>query len=110
MARLDGKFEVVRELSSREGRTSYEALTPDGQPARVDWFEVGDPKTRADYHRYRSALKATASPLLLDAVARPGAYYSAWQPSSAPEAQAWLTGRATASSRSGEAVALRALR
>jgi beta-lactam-binding protein with PASTA domain len=90
MARLDGKFEVSREIETSGNRTSYEAVAPDGAAVRVDWFSVTDTRSRSDFHRYRSALKAAGSPLLLDAVARPGAYYSAWLPSTAQEGGAFL--------------------
>ena len=88
--KLDGKFEVIRELERDDFRRSIEARRSDGSVVRVDWFTVGNPKSRSHFHRYRSTLRAVNSPLLLDVVARPGAYYTVWQPSTAPEALARL--------------------
>jgi beta-lactam-binding protein with PASTA domain len=88
--KLDGKFEVLRELERDESRRSVEARHPDGRTVRLDWYSVTDPKSRAHFHRYRTAIKAVASPLLLDAVARPGAYYAVWEPTNAPSATNWM--------------------
>ncbi|HEX2863404.1 MAG TPA: serine/threonine protein kinase, partial [Deinococcales bacterium] len=90
MALLDGKYSVVREVSSADGLTVYETHLPGGETARVDWFTVNDPKTRSLFHQYRTALKVIGSPLLIDAVIRPGVYYSAWWPSEAPAAGGYL--------------------
>jgi beta-lactam-binding protein with PASTA domain len=57
---------------------------------RLNWYSVTDPKSRANFHRYRTAIKAVASPLLLDAVARPGAYYAVWEPTNASSASNWM--------------------
>ncbi len=88
--KLDGKYEVIRELEQDEVRRVVEARHPDGRTVRLDWFSVTDPKSRSNFHRYRTALKVAASPLMLDAVARPGAYYTVWDQSNAPSASAWL--------------------
>ena len=90
MMMLDGKYSVTRELSGGEGLTNYEATLPTGEVTRVDWFSVRDPKTRSLFHQYRTALKVLGSPLMIDAVIRPGVYYSAWWPSDAPSAEAYL--------------------
>jgi beta-lactam-binding protein with PASTA domain len=90
--RLDGKFEVVRELERTDALRSVEALDASGRKVRVNWFNVSDPKSRSGFHRYRTAVKNAGSPLLLDAVARPGAYYTVWEPLDGIDAQTWLEG------------------
>jgi beta-lactam-binding protein with PASTA domain len=88
--KLDGKYEILRELEITEARKVLEVRHPDGRVVRLDWFNITDPKSRASFHRYRSVVRNSGSSLLLDAVARPGAYYSVWSPSNAQEAGAWL--------------------
>ena len=88
--KLDGKYEILRELESTEARRVLEVRHPDGRVVRLDWFNITDPKSRASFHRYRSVVRNSGSSLLLDAVARPGAYYSVWSPSNAQDAGAWL--------------------
>lgn len=88
--KLDGKYEVLRELEQDESRRVVEVRHPDGRTVRLDWFSVSDPKSRSSFHRYRTALKVAASPLMLDAVARPGSYYTVWEQTNAPSASAWL--------------------
>ncbi len=88
--KLDGKYEILRELETTEARRVLEVRHPDGRVVRLDWFNINDPKSRASFHRYRSVVRNSGSSLLLDAVARPGAYYSVWSPSNAQEAGAWL--------------------
>jgi beta-lactam-binding protein with PASTA domain len=88
--KLDGKYEILRELESSDARRVLEVRHPDGRVVRLDWFNIIDPKSRASFHRYRSVVRNSGSSLLLDAVARPGAYYSVWSPSNAQEAGAWL--------------------
>ena len=90
--RLDGKFEVVRELERTDALRSVEAFDATGRKVRVNWFNVSDPKSRSGFHRYRTAVKNAGSPLLLDAVARPGAYYTVWEPLDGIDAQTWLEG------------------
>jgi beta-lactam-binding protein with PASTA domain len=90
--RLDGKFEVVRELERSDALRSVEAIDATGRKVRVNWFNVSDPKSRSGFHRYRTAVKNAGSPLLLDAVARPGAYYTVWEPLDGIDAQTWLEG------------------
>jgi beta-lactam-binding protein with PASTA domain len=90
LEKLDGKYEVKREISRDVAVRSVEAATPDGRTVRLDWFFVTDPKSRSNFHRYRTALKTANSPLMLDAVARPGAYYTVWQLESGATALAWL--------------------
>jgi beta-lactam-binding protein with PASTA domain len=92
--KLDGKYEVIRELEQDEARRVVEARHPDGRTVRLDWFSVNNPKSRSNFHRYRTALKVAASPLMLDAVARPGAYYTVWEQTNAPSAAAWLQSHA----------------
>jgi hypothetical protein len=43
-AKLDGKYEVIRELEQDEVRRVVEARHPDGRTVRLDWFSVSDPK------------------------------------------------------------------
>jgi hypothetical protein len=88
--KLDGKYEILRELEITDARKVLEVRHPDGRVVRLDWFNITDPKSRASFHRYRSVVRNSGSSLLLDAVARPGAYYSVWSPSNAQEAIAWL--------------------
>ena len=88
--KLDGKYEILRELEITDARKVLEVRHPDGRVVRLDWFNITDPKSRASFHRYRSVVRNSGSSLLLDAVARPGAYYSVWSPLTAPEAAAWM--------------------
>ncbi len=90
LEKLDGKYEVKREISRDAAVRSVEAATSDGRAVRVDWFFVIDPKSRSNFHRYRTALKTANSPLMLDAVARPGAYYTVWQLEGGASATSWL--------------------
>jgi beta-lactam-binding protein with PASTA domain len=88
--RLDGKYEVLREITRNEWVREVEASDANGKTVRINWFFVNDPKTRANYHRYRTAIKNVASPLLLDAVSRPSAYYTVWEVLSGVDAKSWL--------------------
>ena len=90
LEKLDGKYEVRREISRDAAVRSVEAATSDGRGVRVDWFFVIDPKSRSNFHRYRTALKTANSPLMLDAVARPGAYYTVWQLEGGASAASWM--------------------
>lgn len=77
---IDGKYQVVRELS-REGHvTLSEVRAGEGVTRRVAWFDVTSPAARQGFHAYRAALRAIAPAGLTDVVARPGAYYAVWQP------------------------------
>ncbi len=89
--RLDNKYDLVKELSRDEWMRSVEATDSSGKTVRLDWFYVVDPKSRANFHRYRTSIKNVASPLLLDAVSRPGAYYTVWEILSGTDAATWLT-------------------
>ncbi|AFZ68375.1 PASTA domain-containing protein [Deinococcus peraridilitoris] len=89
MARIDGKYEELRELERSGAETLLEVTTvptaaepgtTQGELLRLGWFDVSTPSARADFHRYRSALKVLAPLGLIDVVARPGAYYSLWRP------------------------------
>jgi beta-lactam-binding protein with PASTA domain len=88
--RLDGKYEVLRDVARNEFMREVEAMDASGKTVRLNWFLVNDPKTRANYHRYRTAIKNVASPLLLDAVSRPGAYYTVWEILDGVDAKSWL--------------------
>ncbi|MDL2343641.1 PASTA domain-containing protein [Deinococcus sp. MIMF12] len=77
---IDGKYEVVRELS-REGHvTLSEVRAGEGVTRRLAWFDVTSPAARQGFHAYRAALRAVNPAGLTDVVARPGAYYAVWQP------------------------------
>jgi len=90
--RLDGKYEVVRELERNPELRTVAALDANGKSVRVDWFTVSDPKSRSMFHRYRTAVKNAGSPLLLEAVARPGTYYTVWETVDGMDAATWLEG------------------
>ncbi|GEM47351.1 PASTA domain-containing protein [Deinococcus cellulosilyticus] len=79
MGRIDGKYEIVQELSKETHSTLYEATGPGGELVRVDWFTIVDPSTRTLFLKYRTALKGSESPLLQDVVSKPGAYYTVWK-------------------------------
>ena len=88
--RLDSKYNVTREISRDEWMRSVEATDASGKMVRLDWFFVVDPKSRANFHRYRTAIKNVSSPLLLDAISRPGAYYTVWEMLEGTSGTAWL--------------------
>ena len=79
MARIDGKYEELRELARFGDETLLEVRGPEGEPLRLGWFDVSTPGARAGFHRYRADLKALGPAGLIDVVARPGAYYSLWR-------------------------------
>lgn len=79
MGRIDGKYEIVQELAKETHSTLYEATAPGGELVRVDWFTIVDPSTRTLFLKYRTALKGSESPLLMDVVSKPGAYYTVWK-------------------------------
>ncbi len=79
MARIDGKYEELRELARFGAETLLEVRGPQGELLRLGWFDVSTPGARASFHRYRADLKALAPAALVDVVARPGAYYSLWR-------------------------------
>lgn len=76
---IDGKYQVLRELSRQGQVTLYEVSAAAGVHRRVSWYEVGTPSDRQDFHTYRAALRSVAPAGLTDVVARPGAYYAVWQ-------------------------------
>ncbi|WP_235514580.1 PASTA domain-containing protein [Deinococcus sp. Leaf326] len=80
MRTIDGKYEVVRELSRSGNVTLYEVNAAAGALRRVAWFTVGSQADRQGFHTYRTALRAISPAGLTDVVARPGAYYAVWQP------------------------------
>ncbi|MFB9993587.1 PASTA domain-containing protein [Deinococcus oregonensis] len=77
---IDGKYEVVRELSREGNVTVNEVRAGEGVTRRVAWFDVTTPADRQGFHAYRTALRAVQPAGLTDVVARPGAYYAVWQP------------------------------
>ncbi|MFC5848691.1 PASTA domain-containing protein [Deinococcus petrolearius] len=80
MRTIDGKYEVVRELSRSGNVTLYEVTSAAGVLRQVAWFTVGSQADRQGFHAYRTALRAISPAGLTDVVARPGAYYAVWQP------------------------------
>jgi beta-lactam-binding protein with PASTA domain len=80
VAVIDGKYEVVRELSREGNVTVNEVRAGEGVTRRVAWFDVTTPADRQGFHAYRTALRAVQPAGLTDVVARPGAYYAVWQP------------------------------
>ncbi|MDB5044301.1 MAG: serine/threonine protein kinase [Deinococcus sp.] len=77
---IDGKYEVVREISREGNVTVSEVRAGEGVTRRVAWFDVSTPADRQGFHAYRTALRAVQPAGLTDVVARPGAYYAVWQP------------------------------
>ena len=92
MARLDGKYEILRSVPGSSGLplpngslsvsdfNVSEAQDPQGAAVLIVQLNVQTSEQRTLFHKYRAALKALPSPFLLDVVARPGAYYSVWKP------------------------------
>ncbi|MFC4639769.1 PASTA domain-containing protein [Deinococcus hohokamensis] len=77
---IDGKYEIVRELSRDGHVTLSEVRAGEGVTRQVAWFEVSTPADRQAFHAYRTAVRTLAPAGLTDVVARPGAYYAVWQP------------------------------
>lgn len=80
MARIDGKYEELGELSKQGDETLLSVNSDEGEALRLGWFDVSTPAARASFHRYRAALRDLSPAGLADVVARPGAYYSLWKP------------------------------
>lgn len=76
---IDGKYEVLRELSREGNVVLYEVKAAEGVTRRVAWFEVASAADRQQFHTFRTAVRALAPAGLTDVVARPGAYYAVWQ-------------------------------
>ncbi|WP_309569847.1 PASTA domain-containing protein [Deinococcus sp.] len=77
--RIDGKYDVLRELSRHGNVTLSEVRAAQGVTRTVAWFDVATPAARQAFHAYRSVLRALNPAGLTDVVARPGAYYTVWQ-------------------------------
>ncbi|THF88649.1 PASTA domain-containing protein [Deinococcus sp. KSM4-11] len=77
--RIDGKYDVLRELSRQGNVTLSEVRAAQGVTRTVAWFDVATPTARQAFHSYRSVLRALNPAGLTDVVARPGAYYTVWQ-------------------------------
>jgi len=102
MARLDGKYEILRSVPGSSGLplpvgslsvsdfSVSESQDPQGAPVLIVQLSVQTSEQRTLFHKYRAALKALPSPFLLDVVARPGAYYSVWKPPSGPTLEEYL--------------------
>ncbi|WP_291423470.1 PASTA domain-containing protein [Deinococcus sp.] len=88
---IDGKYEVLRELSQEGNLHMYEVKAAEGVIRRVAWFDVTTPADRQQFHAYRTAIRAIAPAGLTDVVARPGAYYAVWQDVSGQPFQDYLT-------------------
>jgi|GEM_PF-1803379 len=102
MARLDGKYEILRSVPGSSGLplpvgslsvsdfNVSESQDPQGAPVLIVQLNVQTSEQRTLFHKYRAALKALPSPFLLDVVARPGAYYSVWKPPTGPTLEEYL--------------------
>lgn len=77
---IDGKYEVLREVSVQGPVTLSEVRAAEGVTRQVAWFTVATPADRQAFHAYRTALRALSPAGLTDVVARPGAFYAVWQP------------------------------
>lgn len=77
--RIDGKYDVLRELSRDGNVTRSEVRAAEGVTRTVAWFGVASPAERHVFHTYRAVLRALSPVGLTDVVARPGAYYTVWQ-------------------------------
>jgi beta-lactam-binding protein with PASTA domain len=84
---IDGKYEILRQRPSGEGRTVVHATDPDGRPVRIVWYDV-PPDAEPAFERYRRALRRLAREpdvVLREVVSRPGARYVVWD---VPEGEA----------------------
>lgn len=79
MTTIDGKYEVLRDLSRQGNVTLSEVRAAEGVTRQVAWFDISTPADRQAFHAYRSVLRSLAPAGLTDIVARPGAYYAVWQ-------------------------------
>lgn len=81
MARFDGKYEIIQTLMERRelGLTLLDVEDASHNRLQIVSMDIQDSSGRDLFHRYRALLKATDTPLLVDVVARPGAYYSVWK-------------------------------
>lgn len=77
---IDGKYNVLRELSRAGNMTLFEVGAGAGVTRQVAWFDVTTPAERQAFHAYRTVLRTLAPAGLTDVVARPGAFYAVWQP------------------------------
>ncbi|MDV6375201.1 PASTA domain-containing protein [Deinococcus arenicola] len=77
---IDGKYGVLRELSRHGNVTLSEVRAAEGVTRQVAWFDISTSADRQAFHAYRSVLRTLEPAGLTDIVARPGAYYSVWQP------------------------------
>ncbi|GHF32881.1 beta-lactam-binding protein with PASTA domain [Deinococcus metalli] len=77
--RIDGKYDVLRELSREGDVTLSEVRAAEGVTRTVAWFTITSPAGRHVFHTYRAVLRALNPAGLTDVVARPGAYYTVWQ-------------------------------
>ena len=57
LALLDGKYEIIEELSPEGFLRPYKVNSPEGRKGLLYWFEVHSPEARTAFHRYRNALK-----------------------------------------------------
>lgn len=98
MQTLDGKYQVIKELSRNGFLVAY-AVAEARYKGLLYWFEVHTPEARSAFHRYRNALKRLeglqALPKGLEISANPGRYYVFWPetPSKTPrknQVQPWL--------------------
>lgn len=82
LALLDGKYEIIEELSPEGFLRPYKVNSPEGRKGLLYWFEVHSPEARTAFHRYRNALKRLegleALPAGLEISTKPGRYYVFW--------------------------------
>ncbi len=79
---LDGKYEIISEREVSSQSTLFNATAPDGTAVQITWFELQTPDDERAFERYRALLRALrrqGRAAIYDLVARPGAYYVAWQ-------------------------------
>lgn len=86
---IDGKYEVIREVSRHQNMRLYDVRTGSGANRRVAWFEIASQSDRQAFYTYRTALRAVSPAGLTDVVTRPGAHYVVWQVLNGLPLQAW---------------------
>ena len=77
---LDGKYEITSERELGARATLFGATAPDGTALRITWYDLS-PEEERDFESYRlllRQLRREGYAAIYDLVARPGAYYVAW--------------------------------
>lgn len=81
MALLDGKYEITNQITLTDKQSQFDAIAPDGETLRIDWFDLDSSEEEQKFERYRKvlrALKKQGLAALHDIVSRPGTHYVAW--------------------------------